>query len=462
MYHNKPNKEINRSTGDELFDYFRDNLEDMELPVSDKCWEQVSQRMADDAFAKKKRLRLFYSSVAAVLLVVLLSGVFYTVSYDKNDLILAEQFEETIDKEAVKDPSSDVQVAEEIVKEEALIAENTKSVDRPKEKTTQPKRYKNTIPAVLSSEIKAEINESETGIIGNDIVTDLALNNADVADNLEKLEGVPLVDNVGNAELAEEINTVANGRDSIESVRQKELQKLLDIYNNAQGDEILVAEHLSNDENKSKWGISTSFGSAASSSQTGRQMMSASMMEQYADNSNIVLMSKAKDDVADVDYAPPFSVGVLVSKGFGKTFALETGLVYSYLSTDYRDVVNNSYKTSMKLHYLGVPLNAVANIWRTDRFRVYASAGVMLEKGIRSKFLQEGIEVKQNVEESRSVSGVQWSVNGASGVAYRFYKGFNLYLEPRVSYYFDNDQPISIRTEKQTVFSLNTGIRYQF
>jgi len=37
-----------------------------------------------------------------------------------------------------------------------------------------------------------------------------------------------------------------------------------------------------------------------------------------------------------------------------------------------------------------------------------------------------------------------------------------LYVEPRFSYYFDNNQPVSIRTDRPVSIGIGGGLRYSF
>lgn len=68
----------------------------------------------------------------------------------------------------------------------------------------------------------------------------------------------------------------------------------------------------------------------------------------------------------------------------------------------------------------------------------------------------------ETLVEKKGISGVQWSLNGSVGVSYRLYREWSLYLEPRISYYFNNDQPVSIRTENSVIIGLGAGFRFEF
>lgn len=166
------------------------------------------------------------------------------------------------------------------------------------------------------------------------------------------------------------------------------------------------------------------------------------------------------DDLLDKRYAPPLSVGLMVRKNFNRTIGVESGLVYTYLSTSF-----GSWRESqLNLHYLGVPVNLVVYLWNDPQWGIYLTAGGMVEKGLRSVYKQS-ITTSGSMKETyrrTSIPGMQWSLNAATGVSYRFYENWSLYVEPRVSYYFDNHQPTSIRTNQSTVFGLQAGFRYGF
>ena len=60
----------------------------------------------------------------------------------------------------------------------------------------------------------------------------------------------------------------------------------------------------------------------------------------------------------------------------------------------------------------------------------------------------------------KSISGVQLSVNASVGVSYDLSKELSLFLAPRLSYYFDNDQPESIRTDRDMSFGATIGLKF--
>jgi len=170
---------------------------------------------------------------------------------------------------------------------------------------------------------------------------------------------------------------------------------------------------------------------------------------------------------SDVSYHLPLSVGVTVKKEVNRTFAIESGIVYTFLSTSFFKDVFPTTSADLQLHYLGIPLNLHTRIYgdRLSQWEVYLAAGGMVEKGFFSHFVQKTYydNINNTVEtivSNEKIKGLQWSVNISPGVDYRIYKNYSIYLEPKLNYYFDNGQPVSARTKNPVVVGINAGIRY--
>lgn len=170
------------------------------------------------------------------------------------------------------------------------------------------------------------------------------------------------------------------------------------------------------------------------------------------------------EEYTDIDCSLPLSFGLTVRKDFSRYIGVETGLVYTYLSSRMMMGGQVPYNTRLDLHYLGVPVNLVVNLWNNPRWNIYLSGGVMLEKGLRSKLRQERLSISEpeTLVEKKGIDGVQWSLNLSAGVSYRLHREWSIYFEPRLSGYFDNDQPVSIRTENSVIVGLGAGFRFAF
>lgn len=186
-------------------------------------------------------------------------------------------------------------------------------------------------------------------------------------------------------------------------------------------------------------------------------LRSSKVDENFLDN-------RSFESYPDVSYSLPISFGFTVRKDLSRRIAVESGLMYTYLSATFKRGGDCPSEVKSSLHYLGIPLDLVVYVWKNQRWNVYLSGGFMMEKGLQAVYsgyiAGNGAVVSKSKKEG--IRGMQWSVNASVGAAYRFYGDWSLYFEPRFSHYFDCDQPASIRTDKPLGFGLSAGIRYAF
>lgn len=166
------------------------------------------------------------------------------------------------------------------------------------------------------------------------------------------------------------------------------------------------------------------------------------------------------ETVYDTRYLPSVSVGLQVMIPLSKTFSVATGLSYSalYSITD-EQRFSDKIRNEQTLHYIGLPLYLYANIYSTERLFLYGGAGAMVEKGIAERIKRSG-PVPQDY--TNRVDGLQWSAGATIGAEYRLGRRVGLYADPMVMYYFDCNQPKSIRSAQPLQFKLEIGLRYRF
>ncbi len=157
-------------------------------------------------------------------------------------------------------------------------------------------------------------------------------------------------------------------------------------------------------------------------------------------------------------YNIPVSFGFSVRKYFPDSWALESGLVYSYLSstetTGLRSVIQ---KKETELHYIGIPLKVVYTFYSNNRLSLYANAGGMGEYCVYGKETIENSSVHIDVPE------IQWSVLGSLGLNYKLVDHLGLFVEPGVSYYFDDGSEVnSIRKAVPFNLNLQAGLRLTY
>ena len=171
-----------------------------------------------------------------------------------------------------------------------------------------------------------------------------------------------------------------------------------------------------------------------------------------------------RHDFSTVSHLPPLSFGLRVRKDFNKHFAIESGLTYSYLASKFSDSRLFKKEADLKMHYLGIPLNAVVYFANNPKWNAYFLAGGTVEKGIWASYHERTYLSDNNhrdYSESDRIAGFQWSLNASFGIGYNFYRDFSIYFEPNIAYYLENNQPLSSRTESPLIVGLNAGIRWR-
>ena len=162
----------------------------------------------------------------------------------------------------------------------------------------------------------------------------------------------------------------------------------------------------------------------------------------------------------------PITFGLTFDIPLSRLFSLQTGLTYTYLLSEIQGNQENatSWTLDQSLHYLGLPLSLAVDMVNHRSWRVYAAAGGGLEKGLcalQYSELRNSLTGEYSTANTiQSVSGVQPYAAASFGLAYTFASRWQVYFQPALNYYFDTNQPMSIRTKKP--FSLNLGAGFRF
>lgn len=187
----------------------------------------------------------------------------------------------------------------------------------------------------------------------------------------------------------------------------------------------------------------------------------------WADNPQlgIGIFNQGKSVKTEYKHRLPVRVGINVAYRLTDRLSVESGVSYTRLSSDMKDGTKDNYSSSsQKLDYIGVPLNVKYRAFGYRRLSVYASAGLLTEKCVSGKTTHEYVisgEKKKHEAEDVAAKPWQLSVNAALGAQFDVLRNVGVYVEPGVSYYFDDRSPLStIYKEKPLNFNLNLGVRY--
>lgn len=193
------------------------------------------------------------------------------------------------------------------------------------------------------------------------------------------------------------------------------------------------------------------------------------------DNSNwednpalgILLFNQGKDIETDIKHRIPIRAGISFAYNFNDRLGLESGLSYANLTSDVRKGSDSHYYTGeQKLHYIGIPLNLKYRVFSWKRLDLYASVGALAEKCVSAKLDKDfilGNQKKSSESENLSEKPLQWSVNASVGAQCNILKAMSVFVEPGISYYFNDGTSIqTIYKEQPLNFNLNMGLRFTF
>lgn len=164
-------------------------------------------------------------------------------------------------------------------------------------------------------------------------------------------------------------------------------------------------------------------------------------------------------------YSIPLSFGVGTKIGFNSKWSLGVGVNYTLLNRkffgDYTKVEEGRIAESIKSdirntqHYIGIPINAYYNIVENRFVNFYAYAGGTVEKCVSDEYRV----ISKDILHKESVKGVQASANLGIGVEFLLGKHLGLYVDPSARYYFNCNQPKSIRTAQPLMLGFEMGLR---
>jgi hypothetical protein len=151
----------------------------------------------------------------------------------------------------------------------------------------------------------------------------------------------------------------------------------------------------------------------------------------------------------------PLRFGLSVHYQLNGRLSLLSGISYTYLYSECSIPLYNNMSYHQKLHYLGIPIGIVWQLWSSGHFRLYLSGSTMLEKCINASFddkSSDGVDIEKPW---------QWSINAAAGAEYSFTPQLGVYLEPSLGYYFDDGSSLEhYYKEHPLAPSISFGLRF--
>ena len=145
-------------------------------------------------------------------------------------------------------------------------------------------------------------------------------------------------------------------------------------------------------------------------------------------------------------------------------FGLESGLSYSRLTSDFEMGADGNIITEQQtIHYFGIPMKGIYNLYGGKHWSVYGSLGLTTEIPVRSTLHSDFYVNGQYEASDRTTIRAPWQFSTSFGIGLQYHLTPNVgfFVEPSLQYYIPMRSDIeTYRTEHPFTFSLPLGIRF--
>lgn len=213
---------------------------------------------------------------------------------------------------------------------------------------------------------------------------------------------------------------------------------------------LAMNEASGNASDGARWSVGLHLGAHGAMLDTDMEGLSASMADATIDGQQT--STTHKEEVIESNHHSSWSVGLSVGRAILPRTTLETGVVYTLLTSEVK-LKYSGVIQGQNIQYLGIPLKLNYELFQGDKFQVYTGGGIMLERALSATRGGKSIDV----------APWQWSSNLSVGAQYRISSNVAIYLEPGVNWYFDADTSVpSLYSESPVYFNLRGGIRLSY
>ena len=145
-------------------------------------------------------------------------------------------------------------------------------------------------------------------------------------------------------------------------------------------------------------------------------------------------------------------------------WGVETGLNYSKLTSEFEmGEDGNKIEQRQMIHYLGIPVKGVFNIYGGRTWNLYGSAGLVTEIPVYAPLYSNYyVHGQYEVSDKTTIRAPwQFSTTFGLGIQYHLTPHIGIFAEPSLQYFIPTHTDIeTYRTEHPFTFSLPLGIRF--
>ncbi len=421
---------------DEFDDIFRSKLHNFEAETDPGDWEAIAERLPQGGRTVPIHRFRRYWVAAAVILLLIASGEIYYYMMKTSEPVTVAEMELLKQPPATPQPETATGAVSSGAKE--LLAESGQP-DKVEKQLSNVQTY-----SVVKRSLAPADRKAEPAVKAIDAVERVAESSGRMKEKEEEV------------------------------TKEKEDKPATPVISSTES-RPLIADALDAGQKAGKrkrWG----FGMGAGSYSTGTdQLVSGFVLK----SSNIPQIDKQLEFLnspnfytdqeapkTNIEHKRSLSFGLGVSYSLTDRWALQSGLTYTMLSSEWETNKEYHAELKQKIHYLGIPLGITYKIAEWQRFQLYGTAGFLSEyklTGTLKTKIYSGEEIIGMDSEKIHMKPWQFSINTRVGISYPILRFVSAYVEGGAIYYFDNGSSIeTIRTEKPFDVNMQVGLRLGF
>ena len=437
---------MNSFDNNDPFKHFvKSKLADYKQDVPPSSWENLESSLFAEKKVKVIHTKWLVTSLSAVAAALI--GVFFLFQNMNNEL--------PIHTAEYKTPSIITPASEEETPK--LIKQNSAKITKP-----APALFSDNTSSVKqkTSATIETIRSEEPSIIVS----------ADIINENKKKEFTP------NTLKEEQTNSKDKLSELDEETKQQMLQDFIDDGKRTYDgfDDARIKK------NKSKFAVSLSGRSAFASSQQSSTLpttLRSSLNDTYGDFtlSKMQAYTEGKDvnSESKISHRQPLSFGLLTSFDITKKLQIETGLVYTFLSSETENMSTDFSNTEkQQFHYLGIPINLNYTLFSANKLNLFVTAGAMIEKDIYGKIKYNDEKTISSITNSGYANETsskinqnkpQFSIATGVGITYPIYNKAHLFGKIGGRYYINaNNEFKTYYSDEKFGLDIQLGIKFNF
>lgn len=433
------------NNNDPFKQFVKGKLADYKQEVPPASWDDLEQSILAVQKTKVVHTRRLASSVTAIAAALI--GVFFLFQNTNNELPTYTADTET--KQQIESTSS---------KEKSLIK---------KESSKNSHKSTSSLIADNASTLKQAISTKAT--------------------TTEKKESTP--SNISDkttfgtkkssaAEKREPIKEKAKSSNDIDEAKKQ--QMIQDFINEGKKSTSILTDNVEITKKKSRYAVSLTGQSAFGASQETNTLpttLRASVNDTYSSYTMAKMQAYNEEEEVNpeskTNHNQPISFGILTSFDITPKLQIETGLIYTYLSSETTNKAEGFInREKVQFHYLGIPVNVNYSLLSIDKLNLFATAGAMIEKDIDGKIKYNDEKVitssinsgyANQTSSKINQKNPQLSFTAGVGATYPLYKNTKLFGKIGGRYYINaNNEYRTYYSDDKFGLDIQLGIKFNF